>query len=175
MKLVISTMAAIIFLPLLAMGAMKYQYPSDPDLVYIHQPSLFSGKWEKVAYSENFSEYIEPSKFEKNLDLTVDIVTLRNYYRPQLDEYNDQNQHYKSQVSYETVDCFNETIVVNKMYLLGGQFAGGSLIAEPIEPPSTPIHVSSESIGFRKIRKVCELAKMHTDPKHLKSHFMNNI
>lgn len=175
MKLIISVVLTIIFLPILALGAFKYQYPSDPDLVYIHQPSLFSGKWEKVAYSENFSEYIEPSKFEKNLDLTVDIVAMRNYFKPQLDDYTDQNQQYKSQVSYETVDCFNETITVNKMFLLGGQFAGGSLITEPIEPASTPIRVNSDSIGFRKIRKVCELAQLHNDPKHLKSSFMNNI
>ena len=175
MKLVIATMLGVLLLPMIALGSLKTYYPNDPDLVYIHQPSLFSGKWQKIAYSENFSEYIDPNKFEKNLNFTVDIVTLRNYYKPQIDEYTDLNQQYKSQVSYETIDCFNETITVNKMYLLGGQFAHGSLIAEPIEPPSTPIRVNNESIGYRKIRKVCELSKLHPDSKQLKSSFMSNI
>lgn len=175
MKLVITVMLSIIFLPILALGGIKKYYPSDPDLIYVHQPSLFSGKWEKVARSEDFTEYIEPTKFEKNLDSTVDIVAMRNYFKPQVDDYTDQNQWYKSQISYETINCFNQTIVVNKMYFLGGQFASGALITEPIEPPSIPIHVRTESIGFSKIRKVCELANLHTDSQFMKSSFMSNI
>jgi hypothetical protein len=149
--------------------------PSDPDLVYVKKPSLFSGAWQKVASSDNFSEYIEPIRMEKNLDSTVDIVAMRNYLKPQFDDENDKSISYKSQVSYETIDCFNQTITVTKMYLLSDNFAKGSLIDEPIEPLSIPIRVNTRSIGFSKIRKVCELSNLSTDTQYIKSSFMNNI
>lgn len=174
MKLVYTVMAVILFLPLLAFGTFQKYYPSDPNIVYINKPSLFYGAWERVAYSDNFSEYIEPKRMEKNLDSTVDIVTMRNYFRPQLDD-GDENISHKSQVSYETIDCFNQTITVTKMFLLSDHFAKGSLVDEPIEPISTPIHVNARSIGFSKIRKVCELSNLSTDPQYIRSNFMNSI
>ena len=128
-----------------------------------------------MAYSDNFSEYINPVKIEKNFDSTVEVVTMRNYYKTQLDNDDDKNITYKSHVSYETVDCFNQTITVNKIYLLGDHFAGGSLVEEPVEPLSKPIRVHSRSIGFSKIVKVCEIANQNTDSQYIKSTFMNNI
>lgn len=174
MKLAYTVMAVILFLPLLAFGTLQKYYPSDPNIIYINKPSLFYGAWERVAYSDNFSEYIEPKRIEKNLDSTVDIVTMRNYYRPQLDD-GDENISHKSQVSYETIDCFNQTITVTKMFLLSDHFAKGSLVDEPIEPISAPIHVNARSIGFSKIRKVCELSNLSTDPQYIRSNFMNSI
>ncbi|QWD20218.1 hypothetical protein G6689_02315 [Polynucleobacter paneuropaeus] len=174
-KMLYITLAAILITPLTGYMALQFIDPSDPDLVYVKKPSLFSGAWQKVAYSDNFSEYIEPKKMEKNLDSTVDIVTMRNYFKPQFNDDSDKNIIYKSQVSYETIDCFNQTVTVNKMYLLSDHYAKGSLIDEPIEPVSTPIQVNARSIGFSKIRKVCELSNLLTDPQFVKSSFMNNI
>jgi hypothetical protein len=170
-----TVMAIILFLPLLAFGIFQKFFPSDPNIVYIKKPSLFSGAWERVAYSDNFSEYIEPKRMGKNLDSTVDIVTMRNYFRPQFDDDKDENISYRSQISYETIDCFNQTITVTKMFLLSDHFANGSLVDEPIEPISTPIHVNARSIGFSKIRKVCELSNLVTDPNYIRSSFMNSI
>jgi hypothetical protein len=168
------SLAVIFTTPYLAYSAIQAIEPCDPDYVYVKQPSLFAAKWQKVAYSENFSEYINPVKIEKNLDSTVEVVTMRNYYKTQSDN-DDKNIIYKSHVSYETVDCFNQTITVNKMFLLGDHFAGGSLVEEPLEPISKPIRVHSHSIGFSKITKVCEIANLSTDPKYIKSSFMNSI
>ena len=168
-------LAIILITPLTAYLTMQSIYPSDPDLVFVKQPSLFSGVWQKVAYSDNFSEYIEPKRMEKNLDSTVDIVTMRNYFKPQFDGDADKSISYKSQVSYETIDCFNQTVTVTKMYLLSEHFTKGSLVDEPIEPISTPIRVNARSIGFSKIRKVCELSNLSTDSQYVKSSFMNNI
>lgn len=175
MKFVCAVVAVITFFPLLAFGTFQKLHPSDPDIVYVKKPSLFYGVWQKVAYSNNFSEYIEPKRMERNLDSTVQIITMRNYFIPQIDSDNDKNHSYKSQVSYETIDCFNQTVTVNKIYLLSDQFSGGSLIDEPLEPVSTPIRVNPQSIGFSKIRKVCELSDLSTDPQYVKSSFMNNI
>jgi hypothetical protein len=169
------SLAGIFVTPYLAYSAIQAIEPCDPDFVYVRQPSLFAAKWQKVAYSDNFSEYINPVKIEKNLDSTVEVVTMRNYYKTQSDNDDDKNIVYKSHVSYETVDCFNQTVTVNKMYLLSDHYAKGSLIDEPIEPVSTPIRVNARSIGFSKIRKVCELSNLLTDPQFVKSSFMNNI
>ena len=169
------SLAGILITPYLAYSAIQVIEPCDPDIVYVRQPSLFAAKWQKVAYSENFSEYINPVKIEKNLDSTIEVVTMRNYYKTQTVNEDDKNIVYKSQVSYETVDCFNQTITVNKIYLLGDHFAGGSLVEEPVEPLTKPIQVQSRSIGFSKIVKVCEIANQNTDSQYYKSSFMNNI
>ena len=169
------TLTGILVTPFLAYSAIQAIDPCDPDFVYVKQPSLFSAKWQKVAHSENFSEYINPVKIEKNFDSTVEVVTMRNYYKTQLTNDDDKNTIYKSHVSYETVDCFHQTITVNKIYLLGDHFAGGSLVEEPVEPLSKPIRVHSRSIGFSKIVKVCEIANQNTDSQYIKSTFMNNI
>ena len=169
------SLAGIIITPYLAYSVIQAIEPCDPDFVYVNQPSLFAAKWQKVAHSENFSEYINPVKIEKNLDSTIEVVTMRNYYKTQSDNEDDKNIVYRSHVSYETVDCFNQTITVNKIYLLGERFAGGSLVEEPIEPLAKPIQVHSRSIGFSKILKVCEIANQSTDLQYIKSSFMNNI
>lgn len=169
------TLVGILILPYLAYSTIQAIEPCDPDFVYVKEPSLFAAKWQKVASSENFSEYINPVKIEQNLDSTVEVVTMRNYYKTQSDNGDNKSIVYKSHVSYETVDCFNQTITVNKMYLLGGHFADGSLVEEPIEPPTKPIRVHSRSIGFSKIVKVCEIANLSTDSQYIKSSFMNSI
>ena len=173
-KLLYLTLTGVILTPYLAYSVIQAIDPSDPDFVYVKQPSLFAAKWQKVAYSENFSEYINPIKIEKNLDSTVEIVTMRNYFKKQIDN-DDQNIVYKSRVSYETIDCYNQTITVNKIFLLGDHFAGGSLVEEPIELIAKPIQVQSRSIGFSKVIKACEITNQNTDPQSIKNTFMNNI
>lgn len=175
MKLVYATIGLILVLPILAFGSLQKYYPNDPDIVYVKDPSIFSGKWQKIASSNNFSEYIESSKIEVNLDKTVEIVIMRNYYKPQVDEDSNKNLIYKSAISYETIDCFNQTITASKIYQLSDHFSGGALIIEPIEPILKPIRVNPNSIGFSKIRKVCELTNQAIDDQYIKSSFMNNI
>ena len=168
------SLAVIFTTPYLAYSAIQAIEPCDPDYVYVKQPSLFAAKWQKVAYSENFSEYINPVKIEKNLDSTVEVVTMRNYYKTQSDN-DDKNIIYKSHVSYETVDCYHQTVSVNKIYLISGHFANGSLVDEPIEPISKPIKVNEGSIGSSKIAKVCDLANRGEEATINRSHYMSNI
>jgi hypothetical protein len=169
------TISSILLLPYLAYTAFQEVYPSDPDIVFVKEPNLFSGKWEKTASSDSFSEYVDPSKIEKNFDSTIDVVIMRNYYKTQKNSDSDKNLAFMSQVNRETIDCFNQTIIVNKMYFLGDHFAGGSLVDEPIEPISTPIRVQERTIGLSKIKKVCSMANMGPDPQYIKSYFMHNI
>ena len=100
---------------------------------------------------------------------------MRNYYKTQSDNDDDKNIAYKSHVSYETVDCFNQTITVNKMYYLADHFASGSLIEEPIEPTSVPIHLQDKTVGLKKLKAVCRLTNHAGDGEYVKSSFMNNI
>ena len=174
-KTLYTSIFAIWLIPLLAYAAIQAIYPCDPDIVHVKRPSLFAAEWRKVSYSDNFSEYINPSKLEKNLDQTVDIVTMRNYFHPQSDSDLNDGATYKSHVSYETVDCFNQTIIVNKTYLLADHFARGPLVDDPIEPVSRPIKVVPYSIGLTKVMEVCKLAGVQTDSSYIKSNFMNNI
>ena len=61
------------------------------------------------------------------------------------------------------------------MYLLADHFAGGSLVEEPLEDVSNPIKVKPGSVGMGMIKQVCGLAYENSDPKYIKSSFMNNI
>ena len=174
-KTLYASIFAIGSIPFLAYAAIQAIQPCDPDIVHIQRPSLFAAEWRKVSYSDNFSEYINPKKFEKSLDPTVDIVTMRNYFYSQTNTDLNEGVTYKSHVSYETVDCFNQTITVNKMYLLADHFAKGPLVEEPLEPVSKPVKVVPHSTGLTKVIEVCRLAGVQTDPSYIKSNFMNNI
>lgn len=85
---------------------------------------------------------------------------MRNYYKIQKNSDSERNVIFKSQVKNETIDCFNQTIVVNKMYFLGDHFASGSLVDESLDPISTPTRLQDRTVGLRKIKKVCALANM---------------
>jgi len=169
------TLASILITPYLAYLAIQSISPNNPDIVYVKEPSLFAGKWEKTASSSDFAEYIDQNKFEKNLDSTIEIVTLRNYYKQQIDDDSDKKLVYKSQVSYETIDCFNQTVSVSKMYFLSDSYSSGSLVQEPLEINTPPIKVRERSIGLSKVKMVCKLANMAVDSDYVKSSFMNNI
>ena len=100
---------------------------------------------------------------------------MRNYFKTQTSDFADEPTKYRSIVYKETIDCFNQTIVINKMYLLADHFAGGSLVEEPLEDVSNPIKVKPGSVGMGMIKQVCGLAYENSDPKYIKSSFMNNI
>jgi hypothetical protein len=174
-KSIYISIGAVLMLPLMAYMGLQAIDPIDPDIVYVKRPSLFAGKWDKTGYSDNFTEYIDQSKLEVNLDSTINIVSMRNYFDAQVLDEDDARSTYKSQVSYETVDCFNQTITVSKMYYLAEHFASGSLINEPVEPVSTPIQLREKSVGLRKVRTACKLANRSSDSEYVKSSFMNNI
>lgn len=167
--------SAILITPYLAYLAMQAISSSDPDFVYVNEPSLFAAKWEKVASSNEFTEYLDPTRIDKNIDETVEIISMRNYFKKQFEIDSDKKSAYKSHVTHETIDCFNQTITVNKIYHLSDHFAGGSLVEDPIEPLSHPIKVNARSVGFSKIRVVCALANRNSDQQYIKSNFMNNI
>lgn len=169
------SIVAIFVAPVLVYIGFKQQFPMDPESIYIKSPSLFSGKWERVSFSENFSEYVDPKRLEVNIDNTIEVISMRNYQKPQLEDTREGKNIYKSVIAYETVDCFSKTIVVNKVYFMSERFSLGVLIAEPIERSSRPIYVDEGSVGFNKISRVCEMSSVYIDPKHTRTDFMNNI
>lgn len=174
-KLLYITSAVILITPFLAYSAIQVIAPSDPDVIYVREPNLFAGKWEKTASSSEFTEYIDQTKFEKNINSTVDIVTLRNYFKTQANDDTDKRLFFKSQVSRETIDCFNQTVSINKTYFLGEHFASGSLVDDPVEINTAPLKVKERSVGFSKVKMVCNLANLAVDSDYVKSSFMNNI
>jgi hypothetical protein len=100
---------------------------------------------------------------------------MRNYFKPQTSDVSDPTSKYKSVVYKETIDCFHQTIVINKKYLLADHFAAGSLVQDPLEDESDPIRVKPGSVGLLMVQEACGLAYESSDPKYIKSSFMNNI
>jgi len=174
-KYVYISIMGMLAIPYAAYSALQAINPIDPDVVYVKKPSLFAAEWKKVSYSENFTEYLDPTKIEKNIDSTVEIISMRNYFKTQTSDFNAEASKYRSIVYRETIDCFNQTILINKMYLLADHFAGGSLVEEPLEDIFTPIKVKSGSVGMSMIKKVCGSTYEASDPQYIKSSFMNNI
>ena len=169
------TLATILITPLMAYSAIQVIEPSDPDIVIVKKPNMFSAEWKKVSYSDEFTDYIDTEKIERNFDSTIEIVSMRNFFKRQKLDSSIDASHYKSIVYYETVDCFHQTITVNKMFLLADHFANGSLVEEPSENFTNPINVKPGSVGYSMITKVCGLAYEGYDSKYIKSSFMNNI
>ena len=174
-KLLYLTIASVLVMPYAAYSALQLINPIDPDVVHVKKPSLFAAEWKKVSYSDDFTDYLDATKIEKNLDSTIEIVSMRNYFKTQTSDFADEPTKYRSIVYKETIDCFNQTILINKMYLLADHFAGGSLVEEPLEDVSNPIKVKPGSVGMGMIKQVCGLAYENSDPKYIKSSFMNNI
>jgi len=48
-------------------------------------------------------------------------------------------------------------------------------VEEPLEDASNTIKVKPGSVGMGMIKQVCGLAYENSDPKYIKSSFMNNI
>ena len=174
-KYLYATIASIMAIPLLAYSAIQAIEPNGPDIVYVKKPNMFAAEWKKVSYSDDFTDYLDATKIEKNLDSTIEIVSMRNYFKTQTSDFADEPTKYRSIVYKETIDCFNQTILINKMYLLADHFAGGSLVEEPLEDVSNPIKVKPGSVGMGMIKQVCGLAYENSDPKYIKSSCMNNI
>ena len=174
-KYIYITLASLLVIPYAAYSALQVINPIDPDIVYVKKPNLFAAEWKKVSYSDDFTDYIDYSRIEKGLDTTIEIVSMRNYFKAQTSDYSTDAPKYKSIVYKETIDCFNQTIVINKIYLLADHFAGGSLVEEPLEDVSSPIKVKPGSVGLSLITQACGIAYEASDPKYIKSSFMNSI
>ena len=169
------TLAAILITPPIAYCAIQAIEPNSPDIVYVKKPSLFAAEWKKVSYSDEFTDYIDLKKIERNFDSTIEVISMRNYFKPQISDFSDPTSKYRSIVYKETIDCFNQTILINKKYLLAEHFAGGSLVEEPLEDVSDPIKVKPGSVGLLMVQEACGLAYETYDPKYIKSSFINNI
>jgi len=169
------TLASILITPLMAYSAIQALEPSDPDIVNIKKPNMFAAEWKKVSYTDDFTDYIDYKKIERNFDSTIEIISMRNYFKPQTSDFSDPTSKYKSTVYKETIDCFHQTIVINKKYLLADHFAGGSLVEDPLEDVTNTIKVKPGSVGLLMVQAACGIAYESSDSKYIKSSFMTNI
>lgn len=169
------TLASILITPFMAYSAIQAIEPSDPDIVIVKKPNMFAAEWKKVSYSDEFTDYIDTKKIERNFDSTIEVISMRNYFKPQLSDSSDNSSKYRSAVFKKTIDCFHQTIIVNKKYLLADPYASGSLVEEPLEDVTNPMRVKPGSVGLLMVQEACGLAYETSDPKYIKSSFMNNI
>ena len=174
-KYLCATIASIMAIPLLAYSAIQALEPNSPDIVYVKKPNMFAAEWKKVSYSDEFTDYIDSKKIERNFDSTIEVILMRNYFKTQTSDFSDNASEYRSIVYKETIDCFNQTIVINKKYLLADHFAGGSLVEDPLEDVTNAIKVKPGSVGLLMVQAACGIAYETSDPKYIKSSFMTNI
>ena len=95
-KYLYATIASIIAIPLLAYSAIQAIEPNGPDIVYVKKPNMFAAEWKKVSYSDDFTDYLDATKIEKNLDSTIEIVSMRNYFKTQTSDFADEPTKYRS-------------------------------------------------------------------------------
>lgn len=175
MKSIYLTIGFILCLPALVYAGFKQQFPNDPDIVYVKAPGLFAGKWDKVASSDDFAEYLNTASITANEETTVTAISMRHYAEIQTDKLDDVEITYKSMVLHQTIDCFRQKIATNKVYLVTGSYANGPIAADPIELYENPRTVNPSSVAQSKIDVVCSSKAINKEGASTKSIYMHNI
>ena len=86
-KFLYITITSMLIIPYAAYSALQVINPVDPDVVHVKKPNLFAAEWKKVSYSDDFTDYLDATKIEKNLDSTIEIVSMRNYFKTQISDF----------------------------------------------------------------------------------------
>jgi len=175
MKSIYLTVGFLLCLPALVYAGFKQQFPSEPDIVYVKAPGLFAGKWDKVASSDEFTEYLNKHSVIGNEEMTVSAISMRQYSVVQVDKLDDVQLTYRSMVLYQTIDCFHQTISTTKVYLIAGSYANGPIAADPIELFETPRTVKPSSIAQSKINAACSSDARAKEAMPTKTSYMLNI
>lgn len=175
MKSIYLTVGFLLCLPALVYAGFKQQFPSEPDIVYVKAPGLFAGKWDKVASSDVFTEYLNKPSITANDDMTISAISMRHYAEVQVDKQDEVQVTYKSKVLYQTINCFHQTITTTKEYLITGPYGNGPIASDPIELYETPRTPRTNSIGESKINTICSSETKPKEAASTKAIYMRNI
>jgi len=175
MKSIYLTVGFLLCLPALVYAGFKQQFPSEPDIVYVKAPGLFAGKWDKVASSNDFTEYLNKSSVTATEEMTVTAISMRHYAEMQVDKQDEVQVTYKSMVLHQTIDCFHQTISTTKVYLITGPYGNGPIASDPIELYETPRTVRPTSIAQSKINAICSSETKPKEDASTKAIYMRNI
>lgn len=175
MRSIYLTVGFLLCLPALVYAGFKQQFPNDPDIVYVKAPGLFAGKWDRVASTDDFTEYLSKPSITADEDMTVTAISMRHYAVVQVDKLDEVQVTYKSKVMHQTINCFHQTITTTKVYLITGPYGNGPIASDPIELYETPRAVRPTSIGQSKINAICSSETKPKEDTSTKAIYMRNI
>lgn len=147
----------ILGLPAVCYAALQYFYPTQPDKVFT-QLGFEKVEWSRLTTSDNFSEYISK---DRNIDedgMVVNILVLRNFYEPQTEIMNSVPVTYSSKVLHETINCRNQKIADENVFVYSKNFAKGEVLRAIIGAEYEPVKASAGTVSMRKIQELCSFA-----------------
>lgn len=175
MRSIYLTVGFLLCLPALVYAGLKQQFPNDPDIIYVKAPGLFAGKWDKVASTDDFTEYLNKPSITADEDMKVSAISMRHYAVVQVDKFDDVPVTYKSMVLHQTIDCFHQTISTTKAYRITGPYGNGPIASDPVELYETPRAVRPGSIAQSKINAICSSETKPKEDASTKAIYMSNI
>jgi hypothetical protein len=150
----ITTLAAILFIPAIAYAAFHQMYPADPDAVYTNHGPL-SMEWRKFSENDNFTEYLAREKtFDEDL-LTVDILVLRNYQSPQTLIHDNSKLTYSSVVAHQSINCKKRTVYVQDLMMFSKGMSRGQLVKDLYDLDWDRGEARPGSIDEKKVVNLC--------------------
>ena len=151
------TILGIISIPVLLIIPMNWSYRGDPDYVTTKHGKL-QMEWMKLAESETFTEYISLVKSFDDEEMTVNILALRNYKKPQQGIYDHSRYVYSSAVMHQSIDCRNESVAIEDLILYAKRFTNGGIVKDVYDLDHETRRVSPGSILEKKIKAVCRFS-----------------
>jgi len=140
--------------PAICYGTLQYLYPTQPDVIYSRQGSE-NVVWNKLTYTDNFSEYISK---ERNIDsegMVIGVLVLRNFFQPKTEIMNNIPVTYLSAVLHETINCQSQKVTDENIFLYSKNDAKGELLRAIIDAEYEPIQAKPNSVAERKVFELC--------------------
>ena len=140
--------------PAICYGTLQYLYPAQPDVIYSRQGSE-NVVWNKLTYTDNFSEYISK---ERNIDsegMVIGVLVLRNFFQPKTEIMNNIPVTYLSAVLHETINCQSQKVTDENIFLYSKNDAKGELLRAIIDADYEPIQAKPNSVAERKVFELC--------------------
>ena len=153
-KSLLFSFIGILCIPAIAYGSLQFMLPSSPDLIYTSHGKL-KIEWVKLSENDEFTEYVSKERNSDSDGLTVNVLVLRNYFEPQTEIMNNIPVTYSSAVLHETINCLNQKITDENIFVYSKNDAKGNLLRAIIGSDYEPIQATPGSVAERKVFELC--------------------
>lgn len=150
----LSILVGLFSVPAICYGALQYFYPNQPDIVYSKQGNHYV-VWNKLTNTTYYTEYVSKERNSDSDGLTVNVLVLRNYFEPQTEIMNNIPVTYSSAVLHETINCQNQKITDENIFVYSKNDAKGNLLRAIIGSDYEPIQATPGSVAERKVFELC--------------------
>ena len=143
-------------IPAICYGTLQYFHPIQPDVIYSKQGSQ-NVVWNKLTYTNNFSEYISKERNVDSEGMIISVLVLRNFFEPKTEIMNNIPVTYLSAVLHETINCQNQKITDENIFVYSKNEAKGELLRAIIGSEYEPVQATPGSVAERKVLELCSL------------------